>query len=328
MKPHWQWWDAWWPQWRSHWRVLHAWPLSAQAVLLTVLTLLMSAGLSWQVSGPAWSTWWQAQEREAQAQVGLQSLQRQFKQHQARMATLKAMPHPSGADRPAWVALPDSGLQANSSLTAQVLANAGVQVQTADGANQQLWAGSLPRLLSAWQSLAEWAPQARVSAFVLKADVAVSAPPPPTASPLSLALLAREDAEQALSPVTSLAKSSVSAPLALDAAPPSPIFNPFDAKWLAGGLPPLARASGQLKLPDAELSQWQWLGALSTPEKSSALLSLEGELYTLTPGQALGADGGEITHVNPDHVVLREWQFNHQGQWQARFTLWPKQGTP
>jgi hypothetical protein len=114
----------------------------------------------------------------------------------------------------------------------------------------------------------------------------------------------------------------------LDAAPPTPRFNPFDAKWLAGGLPPLAYASGQLKLPDAELSQWQWLGALSTPEKSSALLSLEGEVYALTLGQALGADGGEITQVNPDHVVLREWHINHQGKLQARFTLWPKQGTP
>ena len=310
MNPKWQFWNAWWPQWRSHWRVLHAWPLSAQAVLLSVLTLLMSLGLSWQVSGPAWSTWWQAQEREAQASLSLEGLQRQVKQHQARVAALKAMPHPSGADRPAWVALSVSG----------------VQVQTAEGSNQQRWSGSLLSLLSAWQSLAELAPQARVSAFILKADLAVSAPQ--TISPLSLTLLTREYAEQALSPVTSPAKSTATAPQVLDAAPPTPRLNPFDAKWLAGGLPPLAHASSQLKLPDAELSQWQWLGALSTPEKSSALLSLEGEVYALTLGQALGADGGEITQVNPDHVVLREWQFNHQGKLQARFTLWPKQGTP
>jgi len=310
MNPKWQFWNVWWPQWRSHWRVLHAWPLSAQAVLLSVLTLLMSLGLSWQVSGPAWSTWWQAQEREEEASLSLESLQRQLTQHHARIAALQAMPHPTGADRPAWVALSGSG----------------VQVQTADGSNQQQWAGSLPSLLLAWQSLAEWAPQARVNAFVLKTDLAV--PATQTASPLTLTLLTREDAEQVLSPGKSPAKSSALATQGLDAAPPKRRFNPFDTKWLAGGLAPPASASGQIKLPDAELSQWQWLGALSSPEKSSAVLSLAGELYAVSPGQALGADGGEITQVNTDHLVLREWQFNPQGQLQARFTLWPKQGTP
>jgi len=48
----------------------------------------------------------------------------------------------------------------------------------------------------------------------------------------------------------------------------------------------------------------------------------------LTPGQALGADGGEITQINTDHLVLREWHVNQQGQWQAQFNRWPKQGTP
>ncbi len=310
MNPQWQFWNAWWPQWRSHWRVLHAWPLSAQAVLLSVLTLLMSLGLSWQVSGAAWSTWWQAQEREAQASQTLQALQRQVKQHQARVATLQAMPHPTGQHAPAWVALSASG----------------VQVQTADGLKQQLWSGSVPSLLLAWQRLVELAPQARVNAFILQVDLAVLAPQ--SASPLSLTLLTREDAQQALSPGTSPRKSSALAPQVLDAAPPTQRFNPFDPKWLASGLPPLARASGQLTLPEAELSQWQWLGALSSPEKSSAVLSLAGELYAVSPGQALGADGGEISQVNPDHVLLREWQFNHQGQLQARFTAWPTKGSP
>jgi hypothetical protein len=274
------------------------------------LTLLMSLGLSWQVSGAAWSTWWQAQEREAQASQTLQALQRQVKQHQARVATLQAMPHPTGQHAPAWVALSASG----------------VQVQTADGLNQQRWSGSVPSLLLAWQRLVELAPQARVNAFILQVDLAVLAAQ--AASPLSLTLLSREDAQQALSPGTSPRKSSALAPQVLDAAPPTQRFNPFDPKWLASGLPPLARASSQLTLPEAELSQWQWLGALSSPEKSSAVLSLAGELYAVSLGQALGADGGEISQVNTDHVVLREWQFNHQGQLQARFTAWPTKGSP
>jgi len=118
------------------------------------------------------------------------------------------------------------------------------------------------------------------------------------------------------------------APEVVGAAPPTRLFNTFDAVWLTQGLPPLARAHAQLKLPDAELSQWQWVGALSTPEKSSALLSFAGELYAVSLGQTLGAHGGEITQVNADHVLLREWQVNSQGQWQARFTRLPAQGSP
>lgn len=326
MKPSWQFWDAWWPQWRSHWRVLHAWPLSAQAVLLGVLTLLMSLGLSWQVSGEAWLTWWQAQEREEEVEVSLQSLQRQVKQHQERVAALKAMTHPTGADVPAWVALSASGVQANFSETAQVLAPTGVQVKPAEGSDRQQWAGSLPSLLLAWQSLAELAPQARVNAFVLSTDSVALAPK--AAPALSLQLLTREDADQALGRSAYPAKPSMHEPQLVVAASPTRLFNPFDAVWLTQGLPPLARANGQLKLPDVELSQWQWVGALSTPEKSSALLSFAGELYAVSPGQALGANGGEITQVNTDHVLLRMWQVNPQGQWQARLTRLPAQGSP
>jgi len=326
MKLRWQFWDAWWPQWRSHWRVLHAWPLSAQAVLLGVLTLLMSLVLSLQVSGQAWLTWWQAQEREEEAELSLQRLQRQVKQHQERVAVLQAMPHPTGADVPAWVALSASGVQAHSSVTAQVLAPTGVQVLPAEGTDRQQWKGSLPSLLVAWQSLAELAPQARVNAFVLSTDSAALAPK--AASALSLQLLSREDADQALARSANSPKPSMHAPQLVVAAPPTRLFNPFDTVWLTQGLPTLTHAKGQLKLPDAELSQWQWVGALTTPEKSSALLSFAGELYAVSPGQALGAHGGEITQVNTDHVLLREWHFNPQGQWQARLTRLPAQGSP
>jgi hypothetical protein len=207
-------------------------------------------------------------------------------------------------------------MQAGSSLKAQVLASTGVQVLPAETTDRQQWVGSLPSLLLVWQSLAELAPQARVNAFVLSTDSAALAPK--ATSALRLQLLSREDADQALGRSANPAKPTMHAPEVVGAAPPTRLFNPFDAVWLMQGLPPLARANGQLKLPDAELSQWQWVGALSTPEKSSALLSFAGELYAVSPGQALGAHGGEITQVNTDHVVLREWQVNPQGQWQAR----------
>jgi hypothetical protein len=69
------------------------------------MALLMSLWLSWQVSGQAWLTWWQAQQREGDALLQLQTLQGQVDQHQQRVAALQAMHHPSGQDWPAWVSI-------------------------------------------------------------------------------------------------------------------------------------------------------------------------------------------------------------------------------
>lgn len=84
----------WWPQWRSHWRVLHAWPVSAQCLLLSACALLMSLWLSWQVSGQAWLTWWQSQQRQEAALLQLKTLHGKLDQHQQRVAALQAMRHP------------------------------------------------------------------------------------------------------------------------------------------------------------------------------------------------------------------------------------------
>ncbi len=87
-------------------------------------------------------------------------------------------------------------------------------------------------------------------------------------------------------------------------------------------------ASAQARLPNVELSQWQWVGALRTADKSGALLAHDGQLYTLRPGQALGANGGEVTEVGADHLWLRQWVADSQGQWQAQASRWPLKGAP
>jgi len=298
----------WWPQWRSHWRVLHAWPMSAQSMLLSAMALLMSLWLSWQVSGQAWLTWWQAQQREEDALLQLQTLQRQLDQHELRVAALQAMRHPSGQDWPAWVSILPSNV----------------------GAHQQEshhWSGSLPSLLVAWQAFAELAPQARVNAFVMSA---VSAPRTKGTAPhLSLQLQTQDDAEQFLKRFGASSTKPTPAAAHSDGHRPARLFNPFDATGLPQGLPTLAPTlEGQVRLPDADLSQWQWVGALSTPEKSRALLTHEGVLYTFKPGQALGANGGEVTQVGTDHVWLRQWFTDGQGRWQARSSRWPDRGAP
>ena len=308
MSPRWTWGAHAWPQWRSHWRVLHAWPLSAQCLLLSAMALLMSLWLSWQVSGQAWLTWLQAQQREGDALLQLQTLQQQVDQHQQRVAALQAMRHPSGQDWPAWVSISPNYRDA----------------QLSAGRD---WRGSLPKLLVAWQTFAQQTPQARVNAFVVSADSEKKSAN--TAPHLNLQLQTQDDAEQALKRFgTSNAKLAPS-PVLPDGQLPARLFNPFDATGLLQGLPTIEpTVTAQAGFPYAELSQWQWVGAVTSGNKSLALLMHEGQLYTLKPGQALGAQGGEVTQIGADHLWLRQWVADSQAQWQARLNRWPGKGTP
>ena len=308
MSARWTWGAHGWPQWRSHWRVLHAWPLSAQCLLLSALALLMGLWLSWQVSGQACLTWWQAQQREEDALQQLQALQWQLDQHQQRVTALQAMRHPSGQDWPAWVSISTSN-------------------RDPDQQGRRDWSGSLPKLLAAWQTFAQQAPQSRVNAFVISTESdKKSANTPPN---LNLQLHTQDDGEQALQRFgAASAKPTPSTALSVGHLP-ARLFNPFDATGLPQGLPILEpTVEGHARLPDAELSQWQWVGALRSGDKSRALLTHEGVLYTLKPGQALGGHGGEVTQVGADHVWLRQWFIDSQGQWQARSNRWPNKGAP
>jgi hypothetical protein len=272
------------------------------------MALLMSSWLSWQVSGQAWLTWWQAQQREEDAWLQLQSLQQQVDQHQQRVAALQAMRHPSGQDWPAWVSISPNNRDT------QLL-------------ESRDWRGSLPSLLVAWQTFAQQAPQARVNAFVVSA-VNTQGSVGHTKE-LKLQLHTQDDAEQALKRFATSSAKPAPAPVLPDGQLPARLFNPFDATGLAQGLPtlePTVRA--QADLPDAELSQWQWVGAVTSGKQSLALLTHEGQLYTLKPGQALGAQGGEVTQIGADHLWLRQWVADSQGQWQAQSNRWPGKGTP
>ena len=269
---------------------------------------MMSLWLSWQVSGQAWLTWWQSQQRQEAALLQLKTLQGQLDQHQQRVAALQAMRHPSDQNWPAWVSI----------------------LQSASDTHQQEsrdWSGSLPSLLLAWQAFAEHAPQARVNAFEISADSekgSIDAKPH-----LTLQLHTQEDAEQVLKRFAASGPKTTSSTALLDAHRPEGLFNPFDAAGLSQDLPTLVpTASAQARLPNVELSQWQWVGAVTSGNQSLALLRHEDQLYTFKPGQALGAQGGEVTQVGIDHVWLRQWAADSQGQWQARSNRWPDKGAP
>jgi Tfp pilus assembly protein PilP len=276
--------------------------------LLSVAALLMSLWLTWQVSGQAWLTWWQAQEREEDALLQLQSLQQQVDQHQQRVAALQAMRHPSGQDWPAWVSISPNNRDT------QLLGS-------------RDWRGSLPRLLVVWQTFVQQSPHARVNAFVVSAVNTQGSVD--NTKELNLQLHTQDDAEQALKRFETSSAKLAPAPVRPDGQPPARLFNPFDATGLSQGLPtlePTARA--QAGLPDAELSQWKWVGAITSGNRSLALLTHEGQLFTIKPGQALGAQGGEVTQVGADHLWLQQWVADSHGLWQARSSRWPGKGTP
>ncbi len=310
MSARWQVGARWWPQWRSHWRVLHAWPLLAQCLLLSAVTVVMSLWLSWQVSGQAWMTWWQAQQREQEAWEQLQSLQQLRDQHQQRVHALQAMRHPSGQDWPAWVNHSRSPTQDNAL------------------ALQLDWDGPLPSLLKAWQAYERVAPWVRVHAFVIRpsnSDAVNS-----SASQMHLELHTREELEHSLKRLaTASSKQPLSSPLISE--PPQPMASAhlFAAAGLLQGLPPLPPvAQSPRHLPSIALSQWQWVGALSTPDQSAALLAHEGVLYKLGPGQGLGEHGGEVVQVGRNQVWLRQWFVDSQGLWQQQTNPWPPKESP
>ena len=94
-------WQTPWPQWRSHWQVLHAWPPGAQWLLLSLLSLCMTAAGSWWWSSEAWETWWQAEEQLQQLDEEIHNHQQQVNQWRERIQQLQALPHPSGWAVPA-----------------------------------------------------------------------------------------------------------------------------------------------------------------------------------------------------------------------------------
>jgi hypothetical protein len=318
------WADAWWPQWRSHWHVMHAWPVSAQVLFLGFLTLCMTLWLSWLVSGEAWQTYAQTQEREQATLAHLQALQAALEQHHQRVAALQNLAHPSGVDGPAWLDMPQGKTQSVD--WREVLRTTGVQFVASEVAGTHHWRGSLPRLLVAWQTLTQHSPQTRVTGWKLSTHAGASKDN--RVPDLDLLLEVREDAPQVLRQVNSSAHKA----LKLSATPALPsshsLFNPFDTAGLVQGLPALPRVAHSAQAPDIDVSQWQWMGAASSGDQSRALLVHDGLLYHVTTGQPLGLDGGEISHIAADHLVVREWSSDGQGHWQTRTTRLPPKATP
>lgn len=316
-------WRSPWPQWRSHWHVAHAWPASAQVLVLCLFSLCFTGLVSALYSSEAWQAWWQAEEDTVAWQQSLQDLQTQVQAHQAQVRALQTQTHPSGLDLPAWQMqiplVPAHDLRAS---WLQLAHTHGLQAPAQLDEGSAVWVGSLPQLLAAWQQLPQAVAQHAVHSFEL------SALPDSKLLQLSVTWLSWADSGTRVQTPTANAK-------ALKVALPTPVtreasvlHNPFAFEGLRMALPDAASQGSRGGLRGVPLADVRWVGMLSQGGQAQALVAHAGLIRQLSLGQALGQDFGEVVQIAPDHVLLREWHANALGQWQLQTTRFPDKGPP
>jgi hypothetical protein len=106
------------------------------------------------------------------------------------------------------------------------------------------------------------------------------------------------------------------------------LHNLFAPDGLAQVLPKLAKPNTKPGLTGNSLNDMQWMGMLSKDGQQEALVMHGGLIHALRVGHAMGQDFGEVVQIAADHVLLREWRLNAQGQWQAETTRFPSAGSP
>ena len=334
-----------WPQWRSHWHVWHAWPPGAQWLLLSSVSVCFTVLGSLWWSADAWQTWWQADDELQRLDEEASRLLQQAQVLRQRIQDLTATPHPSGLPIPAWQAWPQLPPPDDAHVLQQWLAwgrqqGLAVQAMPLTTANAVQYSGSLPALLAAVFGLPLAFPELRLTGFEWqhRAQDKHMTANPQTDSQLQLQLswgraqqvpLAAQVGKQApaehktapgLNPhlpgvqATQPATQPASQPVAHARA----LYNPFAVSALRSGLPKhiieqVPKGWPQLHSPD--LSQLQWVGTLYRTGERQTLLAFNGLVYTVHVGDRLGRDWGEVAEIAADHLVLREWHADAQGEW-------------
>lgn len=321
-------WPSPWPQWRSHWHVPHAWPPLAQWLLLLVLGLVVTLAVTAYGSQEAWQAWWDGQEEFEQLEQDLQATQQQAQALRQRIKALSELPHPSGWDVPAWQAWPQSAPTPDIQALQQWLSwgrehGLASQALPLTNAHAVRWTGSLAAQLAAWHGLPQAFPRMRVTAFEWQRVVGKS----------SLQLVLgwaqandKPSSDKTVKPKPSDEKSPQLWPplTTVDAfIPPKgqahALYNAFHVSALRSGLAPqllAQRPQGWPQLQHHDMSQLRWVGSLQRLGQRQALFAFNGLVYPVHLGDSLGQDWGQVVQIERDHVVLREWHADTQGQWQ------------
>ena len=328
-------WQTPWPQWRSHWQVLHAWPPGAQWLMLSLISVCMTAAGSFWWSSEAWEIWWQADEQLQQLDEDILRHQQQVKQLRQRIREIQALPHPSGWPVPAWQTWPQTPPPDDNQALQQWL-NWGrqhglaAQAMPLTGESAVRWRGSLPALIAAVHGLPQEFPAMRLSGLDWQA-----LPAQATSSKLGLVedrlqvelqWTRARDNPLAVLPAKNKKPAEKTA-VAVDAPPVLPppavasakLYNPFKVTALRSGLPPdvaQKELRGWPVLHHQPVSQLRWVGSLSRHDQRQGLLAFNGLVYSVQKGDHLGQDWGEVTDIARDHVLLREWHAHTNGEWQ------------
>lgn len=323
-------WRSPWPQWRSHWHVLHAWPASAQALVLVLLGLLLTAGVSALYSQEAWQSQWTAEEDAVAWQSQMAQLQPQLQAHQQMVAALQGQAHPSGLDLPAWQSVPSPGEDSSIRTHWVLLAREhGLQAPATLDENSTVWVGPWSYVQAAWQRLPQSHPHHAIDAFEL------SVLPETGHLQLNVTWTARSaTATVSQHPFPNKAGGPLrSEALKVSWPPPNTstddvLHNPFDEQGLRMVLPRSAQQAAAGALRGIPLSNLRWLGMLQQAGAAQTLVAHAGQIRQVHVGQAMGQDFGEVVLIAADHLLLREWHVNTVGQWQMQTTRFPDKGSP
>ena len=322
-------WESPWPQWRSHWHVLHAWPPLAQWLLLVPLSVGLTLSVSAWWSADAWQAWWEADEEWQQLEDELHTLQQQAAQLRQRIQSLRDMPHPSGWPVPAWQTWPQAAQTDETQLLQEWLAwgrqhGLVTQALPLTGANAVRLTGAMAAQLAAWHGAPQAFPRLRVTAFEwqrvpgkdsLQLELSwVQAKDGPTVDKPQPPKIPGDKTDMQSQKAPSVERHPAPGPKA------HALYNVFQVSALRSGLPPhlLSQSmQGWPQLHHQELAQLRWMGSLDKPGERQALLAFNGLVYPVHVGDTLGRDWGQVTQIGRDHLILREWQPDQNGEWIA-----------
>lgn len=100
--------------------------------------------------------------------------------------------------------------------------------------------------------------------------------------------------------------------------PPPVVPNAFSifrmrAAYQTGNAPNLNRSKELLEKYDLE--QLKFVGAIGSGGSWSALIEVDGHVYTVKPGNHMGKNFGRISKITPDEITLVETVEDSYGNW-------------
>ena len=324
--------------------------LGARLAVVCGVSAVCSLLISLWVSQSAWEAWWTAQDDWQLAHDDVVALEQSLEAQRAQIDQLQSQPHPAGFSVPAWQTWPPDQVLDERHVLSDWLAwgrQHGLQVQATrieSGQGAGTWEGRLPELLAAWQGLPRAVPRMVVMGFECeRVQPAVPARAQPRSETLQLKMQWSVLQDEQRPPAVAQKKAST-----FEVEPPNPkpaanqplarpakawVYQAFGEQALVSALPaqaltPLSWAQALGTWQTQPLETLRWKGRVSSGSRQWAWVAHEGLVHVVKLGDRLGQDWGEVLAIEPDHLQLREWHANAQGQWVSQLRRFPAVNAP